>query len=321
MGPGTDVMAPRSVHFIHVMKTGGTSFLALVRERLGEQRCWPPEDSTWSGSYADVDRLRQLDDEERARIRFYAGHHPFVASWLSGADVTITVLRDPVDRAISLLRQWRRADPARADASLDEVWDDRWRRGMLMWEYQVRQFAKDLDDDLHHTEGLQIDDRRMAQALAHLEEVDVLGLQERYGEFEVAALDALGWEPVRFPRRRVSADHEPVSGWLRRQIERESPADQEFYRRAVELYERRGPRHRPPRRERPPTWAVGGGRSPTTYGRPSTANRAEGPDHRHGNHRTRAGDSSPVVPEQGARTGGGAPSSPLEGIDSSRRGG
>lgn len=56
--------------------------------------------------------LAVLPDERRRRIRVYTGHFPYAAREILGGDiVTVTILRDPVKRTISLLRQFRRKAP------------------------------------------------------------------------------------------------------------------------------------------------------------------------------------------------------------------
>ena len=52
--------------------------------------------------------LLDLPPSRRERIRVYAGHFPFVAVELMGQEfVTMTVLRDPVERTLSYHRQWK----------------------------------------------------------------------------------------------------------------------------------------------------------------------------------------------------------------------
>jgi hypothetical protein len=193
-----------AVHFVHVMKTGGTSLVTMARKHLGPDQCWPYERDDGTGLYSDPEALRGLAPSERERIRFFSGHLPYIAVRLSQADVTMTVLRNPVDRAISLLRQRQRTEPNLAEATLDQIYDDIWMRGMLIWEYQVRQFAKGPEDDLLHVRGLTIDDAAMGRAKEHLSQVTVLGLQEHYGEFERTAAAVLGWPHEPFPKLRVS---------------------------------------------------------------------------------------------------------------------
>jgi len=78
----------------------------------------------------DLDHLASLRADRRARTRAYTGHFPFVASEIArarnrevstGPLLTATVVRDPIQRALSVLRQQRVATP---DRSLEEIYED-----------------------------------------------------------------------------------------------------------------------------------------------------------------------------------------------------
>jgi hypothetical protein len=86
---------------------------------------------------------------------------------------------------------------------------------------------------------LAIDDAAMDTAKEHLSQVTIFGLHERYGEFEHRVAEELGWPAEPFPRLRVSPPGAPASDSLRERIAAENPADMEFYRWAVEFYDRR----------------------------------------------------------------------------------
>lgn len=230
--------------FVHVMKTGGTSFVQHAEANLSPEEIWPRpgiQDGLPAGEgiYSRTDVVLGLDAEERARVRFYSGHMPSVIPELLGVDITLTVLRDPVERAISYLRQARRLLPEMRGRSLLEVYEDPWQHGFFINEYQVRQFAKRPGDDLHHMGLIEIDDGRMELAVANLERIDVVGLQEEYADFERRAVVALGWRWTEVPSLRISEDREPVPDGLRERIREENPADVAFYEHAVQLVRRR----------------------------------------------------------------------------------
>ena len=108
----TDTERPR-FFFIHLMKTGGTSFVFQMLQNFEPDEVYPsaldrdsPTDVT---PYASIPKMLALSPERRARIRVYAGHMPYVASELLGIDVIrLTLLRDPVDRTISMLKHVKR---------------------------------------------------------------------------------------------------------------------------------------------------------------------------------------------------------------------
>ena len=75
--------------------------------------------------YASIPKMLALSPERRARIRVYAGHLPYVASELLGFDVIrLTLLRDPVDRTVSMLKHVKRLFERYRELSLEEIYDD-----------------------------------------------------------------------------------------------------------------------------------------------------------------------------------------------------
>src|SRR3979409_1986805 len=104
----------RRFFFMHLMKTGGTSFAFQLRKHFDNSAVFPCQgidarDMTDVAVYASVRRLLRTSPERRADIRVYTGHFPFIASQILDPDlVTLTLLRDPVDRTISLLKHFKR---------------------------------------------------------------------------------------------------------------------------------------------------------------------------------------------------------------------
>ena len=83
-----------------------------------------------------------LSPERRARIRVYAGHLPYVASELLGIDlVRLTLLRDPVDRTVSMLKHVKRLFERYAEFSLDAIYDDDAVFRHYLDNYQTKVFA------------------------------------------------------------------------------------------------------------------------------------------------------------------------------------
>ena len=83
-----------------------------------------------------------LSPERRARIRVYAGHLPYVASELLGIDVIrLTLLRDPVDRTVSMLKHVKRLFERYHSASLEAIYDDDPVFRHYLDNYQTKVFA------------------------------------------------------------------------------------------------------------------------------------------------------------------------------------
>lgn len=228
--------------FVHVMKTGGSTFLQHLKANFGPGEVYPlvRED----GIYQDVRALVALDLERRKRIRAYAGHFPYVAAGLVGADITLSMLRDPVDRTISFLRHAKRHSPRLKDAALEQIYEDPVMFPLLIDNYQTKIFSMTREDEpRNHMDHIVVDDERLALALDNLERVDVLGLHEHYDDFTAELRHRFGWtiEPV--PDRRVSTDTWPLPDTLRARITADCSADMALYERARQIHQRR----RPPR--------------------------------------------------------------------------
>lgn len=252
--------------FLHVMKTGGTSLLDHIADNFGPGEVEPDLRHSDVGgsaaleSYASMARLRDLGDDRRAEIRVYAGHYPHLVTDLVRPDVTITTLRDPVERAISVLHQARRLRPGMADRPLEEVYEDPWVGPPRVVDYQAKLFAMTADDVRDAVErveavmgpgsgagvadrpdliALPMDDARLARAQANLERVDVVGLQEHFGELLEELTARFGWRFPRSYRHRTAPPGLEVPRGLRERLTRDLAHDIELYRYAVDLRRRR----------------------------------------------------------------------------------
>jgi hypothetical protein len=121
--------APR-FFFVHVMKTGGTSFVFQLSANFAPAEVYPNEildrrAPTDLEPYASLADLERLSPQRRAQIRVFTGHLPFAARELIGPDVvTLTLLRDPVERTISVLKHFKRLYARYRDLPLDAIYDD-----------------------------------------------------------------------------------------------------------------------------------------------------------------------------------------------------
>ena len=251
---------PTRFFFIHVMKTGGTSFVFQMLANFEPDERYPsaidrssPTDVT---PYASIPKLLALSPERRARIRVYSGHLPYIASELLGIDVVrLTMLRDPVDRTVSMLKHVKRLFERYTEFSIDAIYDDEAIFRFYLDNYQTRLFALSAEERERALAGadtdaelpaeappLPIDGIRFERAKANLANVDVIGLKERYGDFVDELHTRFGWWPggvKDHPRANVSSEDWPISPELRRRIADDLSVDMEFYEYAKELIEAR----------------------------------------------------------------------------------
>jgi hypothetical protein len=258
------------VFFVHIMKTGGTSVSRLLLEHFGEKAIYPPADA--SGLTLDKvkpSELLDLPPERREHIQVYSVHMPaWVANAVAPDFCTFTVLREPVARTVSHLRQ--AASTPWAPDRLEEVWDDpTWRLRLV--DYQTRFFAGDERDagppeDLAPSlQGFQTELARQSRgsgnfsgalrpyfvtavpyatplpddaqnrARAQLTSMDVVGVTEELDRATARLASAIG---IRLPdvrRTNVTADTSTASRGLLRRISDDMTRDLELYELAREL--------------------------------------------------------------------------------------
>jgi hypothetical protein len=232
---------PARLFFIHIMKTGGTTFLYNLRAQFAPDEVYPgpADDHDPVTAYVEMPYLFAVPPERLASIRAFSGHFPYtVVQQLPGEFVTLTILREPVERTISYLKQCRALDQFRG-CSLEEIYEDPWQRAIAISNYQTKVFAMTPDDPVHSImDGLEIDERRLAIAKANLAAVDIVGLNDRYDEFLAAVTRHFGWTSFPVPDQRVSQPT-PVPRSLARRIADDNPFELEFYEYARDLHARR----------------------------------------------------------------------------------
>ncbi|MCU1350988.1 MAG: hypothetical protein JWM05_197 [Acidimicrobiales bacterium] len=237
--------------FLHMMKTGGTTFISQIQANFAPEEVYPPADlepAKRLAAYVFVEPLRTLSPERLAAVRLFCGHYPFFATTLVGPVTTLTMLRDPVDRTISHLRHIKRGpvvsgvSPTQRyrDMSLAEIYDDPDRYNGFIHNFQAKLFAVGPDDgfsDLRHV--LDVDAGRLSIAKENLEQIDVLGLSERHGDFVAEVRRRFGWAVDDIANQQVSTEEWEVSPELRARIQEDNVADMELYSHAVALCDRR----------------------------------------------------------------------------------
>jgi hypothetical protein len=236
---------PQRYFFIHVMKTAGTSFVRQLQQQFPAEAVYPCPTIDWIGShdfeaYINIPRLLALGPQRRAEIRMYTGHFPFyVTEAIDPGMKTLTMLRHPMDRTISVLKHFKRDEPRFRDSSLDEIYDDRTTFRFFVENHQTKVFslaAEDGEDAINC--GLTLDDARFARARTQLGRIDVLGLTERYDEFCEELRRRFGWWPGGVDtaaHSNVSPQGGEASAALRARIEADNAYDFELYELAREL--------------------------------------------------------------------------------------
>jgi hypothetical protein len=212
--PSTTITPDTAVVFLHLHKTGGLTLRhVLIQQYPGARLYAPPV------SYAEVERYvrgegpspvepggdhndphfaryEQLSDRERARVRAFVSHFAFGAHERIARPVAyITMLRDPVDRVLSLYQH--RVERGGLRLSLPDYIDKG--RDFELDNGQTRQLAGSANDLWLSPCTNDV----LAQAQRNLEQIAVAGITERWDESVLLMADLLGWKRVSYVVRNV----------------------------------------------------------------------------------------------------------------------
>jgi Sulfotransferase family len=182
-----EVTSPRIVH-LHIPKTAGTALRVAFKEAAGGTlRIFPHYDE------------RQYIGIDASQYDFYSGHFGFKTATQLGGEI-LTILRNPVDRFVSVYYFWRQ---------LFEKGVEQSQNTFLANKYPLREFVKIRDEpslleefynrmtwQIAHGSSLALrrelreegksDDDIFKLALANLSSFSVVGVQERLGAFQLA---------------------------------------------------------------------------------------------------------------------------------------
>jgi len=236
----------RKLFFVHVMKTGGATFRQHVYNNYGPGEVYPDlqvdfkPDDLYRPNFR-ISYLFALEPARRARIRAYMGHFPYIVGELLDIDpLTLTILRNPVDRTLSYLRHCRRFHPQHRDLLLEQIYEDPFYYPKFIENHQAKVFSMTRADELiSFMDAITVDDARLRIACDNLEKVDVLGLHEHYDEFLADIRSRFGWRFDDVPNWHVSEESAEVSAAFRQRIAADNAADMAFYRYAQDLHARR----------------------------------------------------------------------------------
>jgi hypothetical protein len=225
------------------MKTGGTGLVLRLAGVYGEQAVYPSQQD-WDAREEATSSLPQLLaqwNQRRFEIRVVTGHFPFCTMELLGVEFTsLTTLRDPVDRTLSYLRHHRKVNNIDPTTSLEEIYDDPFAFQLSIKNHMVKLCSMTVDEALPKGVLAPVfdSDARLERAKRNLEQIDLIGLQERLEDFWLEAEHRFGWNLGPLGRANAS-EPEPASNYLRRRIAADNFMDVELYEFAVELCEAR----------------------------------------------------------------------------------
>ena len=191
------------VLFLHLPRTGGTTLSQIARSHYAPGEVQVLDDKGRA-------RFAAMSDHERRRLRFVRGHfrYGFHREFPQRCQY-VTLIRDPVDRMVSLYRKMRRT-PSHAHHELAKELSlgDYLRRGFQggpaneqTWRVSgtPKDFSEMTEDDLH-------------LAARNLRRFAVVGVTEQFDDFLASLHRSFDWPVTEYRRYEVSTEPPPELG-------------------------------------------------------------------------------------------------------------
>jgi hypothetical protein len=242
----------RPLFFVHIMKTAGRSVREEIQRNVGDGALYPapgaqriPRPRSES-LYWDIGALLALSAEDRRSFRAYVGHWPLLAADSLDVDViTLTVLRDPVERTLSLLRM-QAESPERQGLAVEDLYEHWFDYPCLIRDHQTKVLSMTAQDRPEtFMDVIDVDRDRLARAKANLERIDHLGVYEHLGDVVREVCRRYGWPEHELGHLNRSSTELEVPDGLRERIAEDNALDSELYEHAVQLERARSSRLAP----------------------------------------------------------------------------
>ena len=229
--------------FVHMQKTAGTALYQRLLEHFPPEAIYPTraEQKAHKASL-HVDLLCRRFRERRDQLRMITGHFPLCTTELLGVPfTTVTVLRDPVERTLSSLRDMREREPMFRGQPLERIYEEPIRFQCLIQNHMVKMLSITPDE---MTDGaltaLEMSDGHLERAQRNLvERIDVWGVQEHFEELCAELKLRYGWD-LGVPLIANPTKPFDVSEEFRERIASDNALDVDLYGYALRLRQQRG---------------------------------------------------------------------------------
>ncbi|MEM9257310.1 MAG: hypothetical protein AAGA91_17850 [Pseudomonadota bacterium] len=215
--------------FVHLMKTGGTSLVFMLRRQFAPDRIYPPKGVKGLVSI-DTHRALSVMQDPDSSSELVFGHFPLACvEQAAGEWKTFTMLRHPVLRVLSALRRQGSADDG---ATPESVYADPQRFNLQFDNYMVKMLgmtAEEIGTDFFPS--VKTDHRHLERALEALERFDVLGVVEDFEPFVDRLETTFDWSLG--DRLRVNRSHQvELSDALVERVRKDNQLDLQLYDKA-----------------------------------------------------------------------------------------
>lgn len=230
--------------FVHIHKTAGTALYQRLLEHFPPEAIYPTRTEQRAHKASlHVDLLCRRFGERRDELRMITGHFPLCTTELLGVPfTTITVLRDPVERTLSSLRDMREREPMFRGQPLERIYEEPIRFQCLIQNHMVKMLSITPDE---MTDGaltaLEMGDGHLERAKRNLvERIDVWGVQEDFEELCTELTLRFRWD-LGVPLIANPTKPFAVTDDFRERIANDNALDVHLYRHALWLRQARTP--------------------------------------------------------------------------------
>lgn len=235
---------PRRFFVVHLQKSAGTTLRSRFRATFSDAAIYPnATDGKVGHSVISVSNLLERWRLRRDDLRLIAAHFPLCTTELLDADfVTLSVLREPVERTLSYLRHQQMLHRADRASSLEEVYDDPFRFNGLIRNHMVRMFSISVEE-LEPGDGVLTDTpdtrERLERAKDGVAGLDAFGLQSGFEEFWNDFATRYDLEVGEVLHKNATESFTQPSESLIDRIKEDNALDVELYEFAENLYRQR----------------------------------------------------------------------------------
>lgn len=229
---------PQRYFFVHLMKTAGTVVTLTIGRTLGRDAICPgPAYDLGPGAEIDMAGLVQKWPEMRSTVKMVAGHFPSCMVDALDPDMAVfTVLRDPVDRVLSLLKVERGKLDATDQRNLADLYHGGFRTNPLFPNHIVRMLGTSLEEmPAGLLTPVDLTPSHVDHGIERIAAMEVVGFQDDLAAFGDALRTAFGWDLAEFGKGNVSPPA-PTPDGLREAIAADNALDVALYQRARQTF-------------------------------------------------------------------------------------